>query len=142
MKVKVFVILKEPYLKLWTSLCDGAMEVWIVDGKWIRENLEIDFTQGGNGEKYHFVPRNEIWIDNGLNEDEILPTLLHELVEQRLMAGGLDYERAHDVSSAIELAYRRIKYPEHPEYKEQHMWARVEDLAAAVVEMDRMGGAK
>jgi hypothetical protein len=94
--------------KKWYASFANKIKVYIVDGKYVRENQEIDFTQGGNSGKYEFIPKEEIWIDDGLNEDEILPTLLHEVIEYKLMDGGYDYDFAHDIASDVELAYRKL----------------------------------
>jgi hypothetical protein len=111
----------------WASFSE--IDICIVNGKYVRENFDIDFTQGGNHGKYDFIPKNEIWIDNGLNDDEIVPTVLHEMIEYRLMGSGLDYDRAHDVASEIELAYRKLD-----DY--DATLDRIEELAESIVKVN------
>jgi hypothetical protein len=74
---------------------------WIVDGTFVRDTIFIDFTEGGNPERYDFIPKGEIWIDNA-NEAEAGFILLHELHESALMAGGMSYDKAHDAANVKE----------------------------------------
>ena len=46
------------------------LQVWIVDGELVRDLFLIDFTEGGHHFVYHFVPRDELWLDNDLNSKE------------------------------------------------------------------------
>ncbi|MCX6746611.1 MAG: hypothetical protein NTU63_00565 [Candidatus Pacearchaeota archaeon] len=76
--------------------------VWIVDGKIIRDLFFIDFTEGGHDKVYPFIPKNEVWIDDDVNQREVKFILLHELHERRLMAKGMDYDSAHIKASELE----------------------------------------
>ena len=88
--------------------CCG-LRVYAVSGLRVREGSDIDFTQGGNEAVYpSYVPRGEIWVEAGLGPRDASATILHEIVERDLMLRrGLDYEHAHDIASARELAFRR-----------------------------------
>ncbi len=86
---------------LWRKLENGV-SVWIVNGRLVRSVFNIDFTEGGHDHIYEFVPENEVWIDNDLEEAERGYVLLHELHERNRMAGGWPYIKAHDESSHIE----------------------------------------
>jgi hypothetical protein len=88
-----------PYIRLYGQ--SGDVSAWIVDGGYIRDSTFIDFTAGGNPERYDFIPANEIWIDSR-NEDEAGFILLHELRESALMAGGMVYDKAHDIANTYE----------------------------------------
>jgi hypothetical protein len=83
----------------------GGVSAWKVDGQFVRNNIFIDFTEGGNPQRYDFIPSGEIWIDNR-NEDEAPLILLHELHESALMAGGMSYDDAHDAANKVEQAAR------------------------------------
>ena len=89
------------HLTLWKHL-DSGVSVWIVDGRLVRSVFDVDFTEGGHDHVYEFVPQNEVWIDNDLQEAERPYVLLHELHERNLMAKGWDYEHAHEDSSKLE----------------------------------------
>lgn len=96
-------------LRLWKKLENGV-SVWVVDGRLVRSAFYIDFTAGGHDCVYEFVPDNEIWIDNDIDEDERPYVLLHELHERNLMAKGWTYPKAHVDSSRLE--YRCRKCPD------------------------------
>jgi len=83
------------------------IKIWIVSGELVRDLFFLDFTEGGHGYVYSFIPKNEIWIDDDLDLDEIKFVLLHELHERRLMAKGMKYDTAHKKSSEIEYYCRK-----------------------------------
>lgn len=92
---------KKVHVRLWKMLTSGV-GVWIIDGRLVRSVFDVDFTEGGHDYVYEFVPQNEVWIDNDLEEAERPYVLLHELHERNLMAKGWNYDRAHEDSSKIE----------------------------------------
>ncbi len=75
------------HIKLWKKL-ESGVSVWIVDGRLVRSVFDVDFTEGGHDHVYEFVPHDEVWIDNDLEEIERPYVLLHELHERNLMAKG------------------------------------------------------
>lgn len=84
------------------------MKVFIVDGEKIRRDVYTDFTMGGNPAVYSFVPHDEIWLDQNLSAGDREATLLHEIVEYRLMMNEkLSYEKAHDKATIVERKLRR-----------------------------------
>ena len=48
----------------------------------MRSVFDIDFTAGGHDYVYEFVPENEVWIDDDIEEQERGYVLLHELHER------------------------------------------------------------
>jgi hypothetical protein len=100
---------KEVHERLWKKLENG-ISVWIVNGRLVRSVFDIDFTEGGHDYVYEFVPQNEVWIDNDIEEKERGYVLLHELHERNRMAGGWSYNKAHAESSRLE--YRCRHHPE------------------------------
>ena len=83
-------------------------KVYIVNGIFIRNKLDIDFVMGGNGLRYLYIPIDEIWIDNAYKDSkEINYILLHEFTELNLMKHGITYSKAHDLASVKELIKRR-----------------------------------
>lgn len=86
---------------------DG-LKIFLVDGKKIRDFIDIDFTMGGHGYRYLYIPLDEIWIDSS-NESEKEEVILHELTEFRLMRAGMNYDHAHDTSSIEEMKLRTKK---------------------------------
>jgi hypothetical protein len=85
-----------------------GLAVYLVDGERIRDEIDIDFTMGGNEGVYpNYVPRNEIWLDDAMHPLDMCATALHEIVERDLMLNfGMDYDHAHDIASANERPFR------------------------------------
>jgi hypothetical protein len=81
-------------------------QVWIVDGRGVRDRFDPNFTQGGHGLRYRFIPRHEIWIDDAIAERELDPTLGHEAHELALMRQGWRYDPAHESALAFEKKLR------------------------------------
>ena len=94
-------------IRLKKMLNIGLVTVWLVDGCKVRTYLDIDFTCGGHGYRYLYIPLNEIWIDNGLQEADLGPTILHEAVERALMKDKMTYNDAHDFASKTEMMARQ-----------------------------------
>lgn len=86
----------------------GGDQVWIVDGRGVRDHFDPNFTHGGHAWRYRFIPRRQIWIDDAVAERELDFTVAHEVHELRLMRAGLRYYDAHDRALAIEKRMRRL----------------------------------
>ncbi len=99
--------MKPPRTKLLGSIM--GLAVYEVSGEWVRNERDIDFTQGGNEAVYpNYVPRGEIWIEDGLSPLDRTATVFHEIYERNMMMGkGWSYDRAHDAASAAERVFRR-----------------------------------
>ena len=107
--------------RLWKKLENG-ISVWIVSGRLVRSVFDIDFTEGGHDYVYEFVPENEVWIDDDVEEPERAFVLVHELHERNRMAAGLTYNQAHAESSRLE--YRCRHHPDElHEALEKEGWA-------------------
>ena len=61
---------KDVHLQLWKKLANGV-SVWIVDGRLVRSVFDLEFTEGGHDHVYEFIPPNEVWIDNDLEERSV-----------------------------------------------------------------------
>jgi hypothetical protein len=96
---------KNVHERLWKML-ERGISVWIVNGRMVRSVFDIDYTAGGHDYVYEFVPQNEVWIDDAIEEPERGYVLLHELHERNRMAAGLPYSKAHEESSKLEYHYR------------------------------------
>lgn len=80
--------MKSPYIKKIDQR--GSIEIWLVDGEFIRKNIDIEFTNFGHHFVNNFVPLDEFWIDREKNEGEAKYYIEHMLIEHRLMAEGRD----------------------------------------------------
>jgi|GEM_PF-5116344 len=85
----------------------GEFKIFLVNGEFVRNNLEIDFTMGSNPHVSNFIPKGEIWLDDRLTENDIAALIHHEIVEARLMRKGMGYEEAHALATSSEIKFRK-----------------------------------
>jgi hypothetical protein len=100
------------YEKLYLSLSDPkfAVEVWLVDGNVVRSLYNTDYTEGGHGFVYPWVPKSQIWVEKDLDRWELPFIVSHEYIELRLMRDlGLGHDRAHAICSKVEFNLRQGK---------------------------------
>lgn len=104
------------------GVSDG-FDIWIVDGGTVRREIYPEFLFGGNPQRYLFVPRREIWVDNSVAAEEFGYTVAHELRERNLMAHKkISYEDAHRLALDLERSMRRADDSSAREHeKELHM---------------------
>jgi hypothetical protein len=95
-------------IKLWKKLTTSKIKVFIVDGETVRNQFNIDFTEGGHGYVYNFIPKDEIWIDNDIEPKERRYILAHEFYEMGLMKNkNIPYDQAHKLASRFEKDLRK-----------------------------------
>jgi len=87
----------------------AGLPIYLVSGEKVRNEMDIDFTQGGNDGIYPFyIPKGEIWIDDALHGLDRTATALHEMVERDLMVRhGMEYDPAHEIASSYERPFRQ-----------------------------------
>lgn len=96
----------EPYLTL--SDPERPVHVWIVDGNLVRSYYKTDYTEGGHGFVYPWVPHAEIWVEDGVDRREVPLILCHEYLERRLMRDEkLEYDKAHVICAQVEFDLRK-----------------------------------
>lgn len=98
------------YLGEYATLPDpeGPVTVWLVDGHLVRCYYKTDYTQGGHHYVYPWVPKGQIWVENGVDRREVHFVVCHEYLERRLMRdAGLGYDRSHEIASALEFDLRK-----------------------------------
>jgi len=96
----------EDEIKISRVMDVGPVRIYTVNGRVIRDNVFIDFTEGGNSAKYKWMPSNTIYLDHDVDPEEVRFVMLHELHEFNRMHEGLGYERAHDSANSVEQAAR------------------------------------
>lgn len=80
------------------------LKVYLVDGNLVRKD-HIEFTMGGHGYIYDWIPKDEIWVDENLWEkkDDLNATIHHEILEVRKMRDeGMTYDEAHEFANEKE----------------------------------------
>jgi hypothetical protein len=97
--------LKAPYLR--KGEVRGDIQVWIVDGAYLRGHIDEEFTNFGQHYRYPYIPEKEFWIDAEAEDDEQTFFIEHLLVEHRLMAKGASYAEAITEADRVERRERR-----------------------------------
>ena len=85
----------------------GDITVWLVDGFYVRKNLDEEFTNLRQHYRFNCIPENEFWIDREANADEQPFFIDHLLIEHRLMKKGIPYVKAIELADRKEKAERR-----------------------------------
>ena len=83
--------LKLPYIQKLEER--GKLQIWLVDGSYIRGHIDEEFTNFGQHYRYQYIPEHEFWIDREAEHDEHQFFVEHLLVEHRLMAKGIQRAR-------------------------------------------------
>lgn len=80
----------------------GDVEVYIVDGKMVRDYIDTRFCHGGHDLVYEYIPDKHVWIDNTTVPNEWQYLIVHELLERNKMEMGEEYSEAHPKCSRME----------------------------------------
>jgi hypothetical protein len=84
----------------------GPVSVWIVDGAYVRKNIDEEFSNFGHHYSCSAIPPEEVWLDQEAVPDEQRFFLHHALVERELMAQGKDYDTAREEANRQERQMR------------------------------------
>lgn len=97
--------MEKPYLRKLQEV--GDFEVWEVDGMFVRNNLNREFTNFGQHYRFPFIPKHQFWVDKENAPGELPFYVDHMLTEWHLMADGVDYDTAITKADARELRERK-----------------------------------
>lgn len=100
MNVKENKNIEKAYIKKFSDI--SGFEVWIVNGKYIRDNIDEEFTNYGEHYNFKFIPKNELWIDRERNPGEEKYFIDSMLVMNRLMTKGMKCKDAAKAADRIE----------------------------------------
>ena len=92
--------MKKPYLYKLKEI--AGFSVYIVDGVYIRKEMNEDFTNYAQHYQFKFIPKDEFWIDKGASrvEDKFYTTTM--LVINRLTARGMSHRKAIAIANKVE----------------------------------------
>jgi hypothetical protein len=99
---------EKPYLRLLEEI--GPFKIWLVDGTWVRQHIEREFTNFCQGHHPSFkgkMPPDEFWIDAGANEKEIPFFVDHLLVERYCLEHGKSFKVAEAEGTDVEERERK-----------------------------------
>jgi 3-mercaptopyruvate sulfurtransferase SseA len=111
---------------------DNGLIVSFVDSRSLRDysgmNPDAAKTMG-----FHHIKPNEIEIDRTMPEETQCRNLKHELIEKRLMDGGMEYWQAH--SEALDKEHEPFDYSQTMNVREvniipveEHRWGNEEPV--------------
>ena len=108
---------KQPWKRFspeFTKMAKG-INTYIVDGDYIRSNINVDYVEGGHGYVYDYVPKDEIWVEEMEDKKEMWFNFQHELYERALMKADpkMDYNDAHDKAVKRETSQRHKLDPKY-----------------------------
>jgi hypothetical protein len=98
--------MKSPYVEKVEER--GGLAVWVVDGTYVRGNIDEEFTNYGQHYRFSYIPENELWLDREAASDERKFFIDHLLVEHRLMKKGMPYGQALERADRAERKERRL----------------------------------
>jgi hypothetical protein len=111
--------MKKPYIKK-VGIFSG-FNVWIVNGKYVRENLDKEFTNFGQFHDFKFIPKNELWLDREHNANEQKFFIHNMLAEHRMIKEGTDPSKARKLAGRLEKRERaKLKIIKKALKKTQH----------------------
>jgi hypothetical protein len=108
-----------------------GLDIYAVDGDWVRSNLSVIFMHGGHGYVHEFIPQNEIWIsthhpvdcgcegvsaDRRVSANYFKSCTVHEITEFKEMAKGVPYVDAHETANIAEMELGLLPSPEAERY--------------------------
>ena len=92
--------MKKPYIKKFKNI--GGIKVYFVDGRYIRENINKEFTNFGQFHRFSFIPQDEIWIDKERNPGEEEFFIDSMLSIRKSVEDGKTYEEAVKKADRVE----------------------------------------
>jgi hypothetical protein len=84
---------------------DGV-SVWLVDGAYVRKNIDEEFSNFGHHHSCSEIPQDEVWLDQEAVPDEQRFFMHHARLERELMAQGKDYDTAREEANRQERRMR------------------------------------
>lgn len=97
--------------KIYHSLLEtlSGYNIWLVDGAYIRKNIDKDFIKFGSNTNKSFIPKKEFWIDIETNPQEHPFFITHLLTKEKVIRNGQNKERASAIANHAEKR-ERLKY--------------------------------
>lgn len=80
--------------------------IWLVDGASIRKQINENFVEYGDSNLFRFIPKNQLWIDQDLDQKEYFIFANRFSFEKELLDSGKNYEKAEKISDNFEIKER------------------------------------
>lgn len=98
--------MNKPYIKKFKTIYN--IDVFFVDGQYIRTSINKEFTNYGQNYLFSFIPKNELWIDKKTAPHEADFFVESMLVMRREMKRGKTHDEAVKIADRRERAERKI----------------------------------
>lgn len=120
--------MKKPYIKKYARVSD--YNVYIVDGKYIRKNLDKEFTNWGYHYRFNFIPQDEFWIDKQYGEGDDAPFYIDSMLTMvTALKEGKTHKQAVKLADKIEKIERakakKIEKEEETRLNKEHIINKV-----------------
>src|SRR3990167_782582 len=93
---------KNIYIKKIKSI--NGYDIWLVNGSYIRKNINENFVEYDHHLNHSFVPKDELWIDNETNTDEWKFFMDHMFTEIELtQKKGKDIANKKDITEKADI---------------------------------------
>lgn len=92
--------MKRPYIRKFSDI--SGFNVWIVDGKYIRDNINVEFTNYAQHYQFDFIPQDEFWIDRSRISGEEKYYIASMLLMIQLMTHGVSHAGAYKIADDME----------------------------------------
>ena len=96
----VFTMNKNIYVKRVNNVGDCA--IWLVDGALIRKEINENFVKCADNNQFDFIPKNEFWIDEDLDQKEYRYFIDRFIYEKGLLDSGENYAKADKKADEFE----------------------------------------
>lgn len=117
-----------PYIRYLGSR--SGFKVYLVDGSWIRDNEEIEFTNFGSYKDFPLlIPKRELWLDREFSPGEREYFLSRMLSEISLRSEGFE-EEAYESARRIEVSLRKSSGKD----VKKSLWKVVDGFAVWIVD--------
>lgn len=93
-------MLSKPYLRQIEKI--DEFTVYEVDGQYIRNNVNREFTNFGQHYRFPFIPKYEFWLDKEYAPGEGNYFIDHLIIEWNLMDAGVSYDDALGKADVVE----------------------------------------
>ncbi len=84
-----------------------GVKIWIVDGAYVRKNIDEEFSNFGHHFSISKIPLDEIWLDREGHPNEQRFFIAHATVERRAMLDGKTYDQARELACDVEYRLRQ-----------------------------------
>jgi hypothetical protein len=98
--------MRKPYLAHLETV--AGVRCYVVDGTFIRNGRDVDFTNGAHHLTRRYIPIDEVWVDlEAPGAGELRFLVAHQLHERQQMLAGVDYLTALSRANRLERRARR-----------------------------------